>query len=110
MSWNQPFPVPRDQLAGLAESRRPLFLTAQPTPGEPDLQDEQLVEREPAAPSLAVLLVPRSVEGVKRIGSTRKPRALGDSAHSESGQSRTCGSALPTSSRSFLTVTSSLAG
>ena len=72
----QPLPVPRDQLAGLAESRRPLFLAAQPPPGEPDLQDEQLVEREPAAPPLAVLLVAWPMEGVERIGSTRKPCAL----------------------------------
>ena len=79
----QPLPVARDQVAGLAESGRTLFLAAQPPPGEPDLQDEQLVEREPAAPPLAVLLVAWSMEGVERIGSTRKPGVLRDPSGQE---------------------------
>jgi hypothetical protein len=64
-------PIPRYQPAGIAERRRPFLLPPLPPAREPQLQDEQLVERQPTSRLLAVGLLSRPVQRDQRIGPAR---------------------------------------
>ena len=68
--------VALDQLARLAERRRDLLLALARAAGEPELEHEQLVEREPPPPRLRLLERPRPVQRVERVGAPRQPLAL----------------------------------
>ena len=100
--------VALEQLARLAERRGDRRLALAHGPRDAELQDEQLVEREPHAAALGLLERARTVKHVQRVDLQRQALALLQPAGSGSATSR--GSAARTSSRSFFGVTSSLAG
>jgi hypothetical protein len=61
-----------DQLAGRTELRRLCVLAVAPCERERELQLEQLVEREPAPPTLRVFLRPWTVDRDERVARDRK--------------------------------------
>src|SRR5205085_1815082 len=67
--------VAQREVARLAERRRERRLTLACATGDPDLQQEQLVEGEPAAAELGLVLAARAVQRDERIGPQRKPLA-----------------------------------
>ena len=64
------------QLGGHVERRSELVLAAATATGKTDLEDEQLVEREPAPALLGLLLVPGTVQRRERVGAQRKASPL----------------------------------
>ena len=66
--------IARDELARLVERGSLLLLALMAPPCEPYLEDEQLVEREPAPSALRLLQVAGPVQDRERIGSKRQPR------------------------------------
>ena len=86
-------PVPRGQATRLAE-RRSLLALAPPAPtSKADLEDEQLLEREPSAAELRVLRSARHVERGKGIGSDR--HVVGDSGRHGIGEVARLGQRAP---------------
>ena len=65
-----------DELARLAECRRERALALGDTARDPDLEDEQLLEREPLARRLSLVEVARPVYGGERVALQGQPLAL----------------------------------
>ena len=65
-------PVALEQLSGLSERRRDLVLALARPAGDAELEQEQLVEREPASPLLRLLERFRAMERVQRVGAARQ--------------------------------------
>src|SRR5207342_2867802 len=59
-----------------AERRRDLVLALARAAGEAELEQEQLVEREPASPLLRLLQRPGTVERVEGVGAARQALPL----------------------------------
>ena len=68
--------IPRDQLAGLAERERHRRLTLPHRARDAELEDEQLVEREPRAAGLGFLERTRLVQRDERVAALRQALAL----------------------------------
>ncbi len=100
--------VARDQLAGRAERRGDRLLRLAAAARDSDLEQEQLVEREPPPTCFRLLAARRAVQRPERVEAIGQPLATSSAAGS--GSYSACGSAPRTSSRSRLAFSSSLAG
>ncbi len=69
-------PVALEQLSGLSERGRDLVFALARPPCDAELEQEQLVEREPASPLLRLLERFRAMERVQRVGTARQPFPL----------------------------------
>ena len=101
--------VALDELARRSERRSDLGLAFPPPAREPELQQQKLVERKPAASHLGLGERARAVQRPERVDARGQAlRRCFKSAGSGSGSD--AGSAAPTISRSFFAARSSLAG
>ena len=64
----KPLAIARRELARLAESGRLIRFPAAPPPGQPDLKDEELVERQPPPAAFGLVLTGRAMERDERVG------------------------------------------
>ena len=72
----QRLPVAVDELARFAKARRERSFAFRDAARDPDLQDEQLLERQPLPPGLGLVEVPRPVHGGERVTFQRQSLAL----------------------------------
>src|SRR5436305_10631500 len=68
-------PVALDELTRWGERRRDLLLALRTPAGQPDLQEQELVEGEAATALLGLLQRTGPVQGDERVGAQRKPFA-----------------------------------
>ena len=78
--------IARRELSGLGECRSALVFAPTSAAGQPDLEDEELVQCEPAAARLGFSLVPRTVQGGERVRAQRQARLLLEVSGNEVGE------------------------
>src|SRR3989442_553762 len=72
----QDLPVPHQQLAGLAERGCDLAFTLAPPPRDSELEEQQLVEGEPAPARFGLAERARPVQGPESVGTLRQSLTL----------------------------------